>query len=68
MTGIARPVRHIGLATVLVLVVGTMLGGVSLASYREASDTLRVLTARATGTVTGASTGDAVVTWAGRSL
>jgi hypothetical protein len=68
VTAIARPVRHIGLATVLVLVVGTVLGGVSLASYREAGDTLRVLTARATGTVTGASAGDAVVTWAGRSL
>jgi len=68
VTVIARPVRHIGLATVLVLVVGAVIGGVSLASYREAGDTLRVLTARATGTVTGASAGAAVVTWAGRSL
>jgi hypothetical protein len=64
----ARPVRHIALATVLVLVVIAVLGGLSLASYRAADDTLRVLTARATGTVTGASAGAAVVTWAGRSV
>ncbi|HEY3610096.1 MAG TPA: hypothetical protein VGL06_21530, partial [Pseudonocardiaceae bacterium] len=64
----ARPVRHIALATVLVLAVGTVIGGVSLASYREADGILRVLTARATGTVVGESTGGAVVRWAGPSF
>jgi hypothetical protein len=64
----ARPVRHIALATALVLVVIAVLGGLSLASYRAADGTLRVLIARATGTVTGASAGAAVVTWAGRSV
>jgi hypothetical protein len=61
----ARPVRHIALATGLVLVVTAVLGGLSLASYRAADDTLRALTARATGTVTAATIGGAVVTWAG---
>ncbi|HEY0808051.1 MAG TPA: DUF3592 domain-containing protein [Pseudonocardiaceae bacterium] len=55
--------RHGALATALVLAACAAIGGLSLASYRQATDTLHVLTARATGTVTGASTAGAVVEW-----
>jgi len=64
-TRLARPVRHAALATGLVLVVCAVIGVVSVTSYRAATDTLRVLTARATGTVTGTASngGTAVVEW-----
>ena len=63
LANLARPVRHGALATALLLAVCTAIGGMSLASYRRATDTLHVLTARATGTVTGADPAGAVVEW-----
>lgn len=64
---VARPVRHTALATGLVLAVCAVVGGVALVSYRDATSTLRPLTARATGTVVGSEDdgASAVVAWTG---
>ncbi len=59
----ARPVRHAALATALVLTVCAVIGGFSAVSYEKTTTTLSALTARATGTVTGAANGAAVVEW-----
>ena len=61
----SRPVRHVALATGLVLVVCALIGGWSLASYRSANGHLRVLTGRGSGVVTGVDGGSAVVVWSG---
>lgn len=64
-TGLPRPVRHIALATGLVLVACVVIGGLSLVSYRSATGQLRPLTGRATGTIVGTEGSSAVVDWNG---
>jgi hypothetical protein len=61
---IARPVRHIVLASVVVLVVCSGIGFWSLMSYRSAVGELRLLTGRAVGVIAEVRSGAAVVVWA----
>jgi len=61
----ARPVRHIALTTAMVLAVCAAIGGTSAMTYHETTSTLHALTARATGTIIGATGGSATVTWPG---
>jgi hypothetical protein len=59
----ARPIRHIALASAVVLVVCLGIGLWSLASYRSTVGGLRLLTGRAEGTVVDARPDGAVVAW-----
>lgn len=61
----ARPVVHITMATAVVLAVCAAIAGTSAVTYHRTTGALQTLTARATGTITGAAGGSAVIDWPG---
>ena len=64
-TTAARPLRHAALTTAALLTVCAVIGILSALTYTTTAGKLHTMTARATGTITGAQANEAIVVWPG---